>query len=575
MTHEHPEDESANGGFDIESLVDETKARTTISRERGSTGLRKAGGFIQEEYLPALQGERGRRILREMGTNDPVCSGVLHTFEMLLRGARLTVRPAELNSPDADQDAEQFDVNVMGETFPGTTQRGTETKDAKAVAAFVEECFDDMSHSFSDFISQVASQFQYGWAIHEIVYKRREGDNPRSPGKGSRFNDGLIGWRKFAPRAQDTLWKWEFDRHGGLDAFWQMDPYRNIDTLPGNNPSSALRMPIEKMLLFTTTQQAASPEGKSILRAAYRPWYFKKRIEEIEAIGVERDLAGMPVIYAPSEIFGDNASDADKELLVILQEAVQNIRRDQQDGLVFPIEYDENGNLLYKFELASTGGSRQLDTNLILQRKSTEMAMSVLADFMIIGNSESGASSFALSQDKTNLFAMAVDAYLKSIAEVLMRHAIPRLLRMNGIDTALAPVLTFEAVRAPTLEELGEFVQRLSRAGAPFFPDERLQNYLYERAGMPPPSPSVDPLAEGGDPNAPQPVDGGVNDGSLLPEGDGSFEDTGTGEPIDTLAPDATADPTSNNDTASRNRGKSKTARPGTPTGTSTEFFDD
>jgi hypothetical protein len=601
MSDVMPPDDSESEGFDFETLVDSSKASKSVPREMGSTGLKKSAGILSEEYLHSLLGERGRKIFNEMAMNDPVCSGILHSFEMLLRGARMTVRPAELHMPEGDHAAENFDENVFGETFSGTPQRESQSLDAEAVAAFVEECFDDMSHSFSDFISQVSSMFQYGWSMFEIVYKRRDGDNSRSPGKASKFEDGLIGWRKFAPRAQNSLWEWEFDDTGGVNAFNQFDQFRETSFTAGakgRNPNNIIRIPIQKGLLFTTTQKSASPEGQSVLRGAYRPWYFKKRLEEIEAIGVERDLAGMPVIYAPAEIFGKDASDDSKALLRILESAVQNIRRDQQDGLVFPREYDEDGNSLYEFELASTGGARQLNTNDIIQRKSTEMAMSVLADFMIIGNSDSGASSFALSQDKTNLFAMAVDAYLQSVAEVLMRHAVPRLLRMNGIDPSLAPILTFENVRAPTLEELGEFVQRLARAGAPFFPDERLQAHLYERAGLPAPSPSApvaeeeeldengEPMEDGdpfgmeeteGEVGEPKEVDGGVNDGSLLPEGDGSFSETGTGEPLDATAPDKAVDPTTANDTATRNEDDPKKPKPkkSKPRGSGNGNFDD
>lgn len=568
MSDTMPAPDMAEDPVELEELVDESKVMARIPRELGTTGLRKFAGVVLEEFMPHLRGERGRAIFQEMGSNDPVLFGVLHTFEMLLRGAKLTVRPAEIHSPGDEQTPEAFDVNVVGETFPGTPQREVQTEEAEAVAAFVEECFDDMSHSFGDFIGQIASMFQYGWAFFEIVYKKREGDNTRSPGKASRFDDGRIGWRKFAPRSQNTLYEWEFDKNGGLDAFWQLDPYRHVRSATEYTlsdsilalPAGTLRIPIEKGLLFTTTQASASPEGKSLLRGAYRPWYFKKRIEEIEAIGIERDLAGLPVIHAPMNIFGPNASEDGKAMFADLSEAVQNIRRDQQDGLVFPVAFDnETGKELFKFELLSTGGSRQLDTNDIVTRKNMEMAMSVLADFMAGGQGESGASSFALSQDKTNLFAMALDSYLQSVAEVLMRHAVPRLLRVNGIDTSLSPILTFEAVRAPTLTELGEYIQRLARAGAPFFPDARLQNFLYERAGMPPPSPSQEQ----------EEVDGGENDGSLMPEGDGSFEDTGTGEPLDPMAPDAEADPTSNNDTASRLRDAGK------PKGQSSEFFDE
>ena len=51
-------------------------------------------------------------------------------------------------------------------------------------------------------------------------------------------------------------------------------------------------IPMEKCLLFRTQTHKNNPEGRSILRNAYRSWYFKKRIEEIEGVGIERDLAG-------------------------------------------------------------------------------------------------------------------------------------------------------------------------------------------------------------------------------------------------------------------------------------------
>ena len=37
-------------------------------------------------------------------------------------------------------------------------------------------------------------------------------------------------------------------------------------------------------------------------------WYFKRRIQEIEGIGVERDLAGLPTLTAPE---GMNIWDED------------------------------------------------------------------------------------------------------------------------------------------------------------------------------------------------------------------------------------------------------------------------
>ena len=56
---------------------------------------------------------------------------------------------------------------------------------------------------------------------------------------------------------------------------------------------------LERALHFVTKSRKNNPEGHSILRGSYRAWYFKRRIQEIEGIGLERDLAGFPVLTAP------------------------------------------------------------------------------------------------------------------------------------------------------------------------------------------------------------------------------------------------------------------------------------
>ena len=102
----------------------------------------------------------------------------------------------------------------------------------------------------------------------------------------------MIGWRKFAGRAQETLLHWEFDESGDATAMVQL--------LPTGGP--LLSVPLSKCLHFVTVPLKNSPEGRSILRNAYVPYVRKKRIEEIEAIGIERDLAGLPVAWVPPEI---------------------------------------------------------------------------------------------------------------------------------------------------------------------------------------------------------------------------------------------------------------------------------
>ena len=100
-------------------------------------------------------------------------------------------------------------------------------------------------------------------------------------------------------------------------------------------------------------------EIESILRNAYRSWYFKRRIQEIEAIGIERDLAGLPVIHAPENLEIWDSQDPDMvKINGALITMVKNLRRNESEGLVLPHGYEA--------ELLSTGGTRQFDTNAII-----------------------------------------------------------------------------------------------------------------------------------------------------------------------------------------------------------------
>lgn len=101
---------------------------------------------------------------------------------------------------------------------------------------------------------------------------------------------------------------------------------------------------------------------------------------------------------------------------------VKNVRQDKSAGIVLPPGF--------KFELVSTGGSRQIDTNEIINRYDSRIAMTTLADFILLGHEHTG--SFALSDDKTELFAIAIGSYLDIICEAFNNQAIPRLIDLNG-----------------------------------------------------------------------------------------------------------------------------------------------
>lgn len=413
--------------------------------EIGRTGLERFGGNVYEEFLPDLTGTRAVKVYREMSENDPVVGAFLFAIDMLMRNVSWTVRPYSQRQEDLE------------------------------AADFLKSCMEDMSMTWEDTISEILSMLVYGWSYHEIVYKIRAGDS-LDPSRRSRFADGRIGWRKLPIRAQESLYEWIFDEAGGIRGMVQQAP-----------PDYELRtIPIEKALLFRTRAHKGNPEGRSILRNAYRAWYFKRHIEEIEGIGIERDLAGLPVAWVPPKLLSPNATPAERMLLEEIKRIIVNVRRDEQEGVIFPLMFDDNNNKVYDFTLLSTGGQRQFNTDSIVARYDQRIAMTVMADFILLGHENVG--SFALSSSKTNLFAVALGAWLQSIAGVFNRHAVPRLFELNGYRLEALPQLEPGDIEVPDLQELGAYIQSLAGAGMPLFPDQALETYLRQVAGLPAPA---------------------------------------------------------------------------------------
>lgn len=435
--------------------------------ETGITGLQIFSGQVREEFLTELIGKQGVRVYTEMSTNDALISAMLFAIEMFVRQVKWFFKP-QTNS-DRDQEA----------------------------ADFLDEAIRDMNQTFQNFLSECLSMLPYGWSWFEKVYKKREGLEGKTE---SLFDDGRIAWRKFAIRSQDSLQEWIVDDHGGIQGLIQTAAPKFLPT--------TLR--IEKSLLFRVSTRKNNPEGESVLRGAYRGWYLKKNIEDVEAVGIERDLVGLPMATLPAEWMGPDATPAQKLAVETMKKVVTSVRRHEMEGLVIPTLIDANGNELIKFELITSGGRRQIDPGKTIDRWDQRIAQSLLLDFILIGGNNVG--SFALAESKQHFFANAIGAVMDSIAETINRHAVPELIAFNGMTVDALPVLTHGEVEPPNLRDMGNYIVRMTSAGFNLSSDIAVENHL-RRIGR---LPLVDPeqreeeekrleelLANGGPPGAP------------------------------------------------------------------------
>jgi len=419
--------------------TEELKAGGSIYTEYGVSGLSRFGGSVMEDYDQQWK-TLGRMVplIKEM-LDHPVIGAMIFAIEMSLRGAEWTVTPA-------------------GET----------PTDIEA-AEFLESCMEDLSHSWDDHITQAVSMISFGFAPFEIVYKKRLGLD-RDP--ISKYVDGRIGWRKFAFRAQDSLAsgrEWDFDENGGIRAMNQQAP-------PTWRPVS---IPIEKMVLYRTTAAKNNPQGRSALRAASKPWYFSKNLSEIEGISAERMGTGFPVMY-----LGDGTrkegSNSDYELAKM---AVRDIRADEQGGLVIPHPKQTSDGRGALFELMSPPSRGVVDFNQSIDRYNKQIAQTLLAQFIFLGMANVGTQALAVRS--TDFFSKAISGWLKTIAETLNRHAVPRLFKLNAW-TGLSglPEFTVGDIGEIDLTAFMEAVNLAVGAGV-LEPDEGTERIIRQRLDLP------------------------------------------------------------------------------------------
>lgn len=427
------------------------RKRPPSTVQLGIGGLKHSWGQVQEEFHPRLQGTKAARVYEEMASNDAAIGAVLYVIEAFLRRVDWKVEPASVPGDEAGP-----------------------SEEAEAEAAFLESCMNDMDQSWSDFISDVLSFLTYGYALHEIVYKIRRGRAGDSPRFQSAYDDGRIGWRAIETRAQNTIDGWEFEgTSSAVLGAWQKNP----------NDFNTVFLPIEKCVLFRTRSAKGNPEGRSILRTAYRSWYMKKRLEEVEAIGINRDLTGIPVIEAPVAVLADNATDAQRALRSTLQQIASRLQRDEAEGLVFPAERDADDKPTgFKLKLLSSPGQKQIPADPVIRRYESRMLMSMSAEFLMLGTEKQG--SFALGATKSQNFVKSLEWYINAIADTLNRTAVARLYDANNVPPEFRARIVPGDLDRPDLKDLGLFLSYVASAGL-VHPTPKVEARLRELADLP------------------------------------------------------------------------------------------
>lgn len=442
----------------VTKAIDDTPERFKLS-EAGYLGLNVWNGISQDELKKELNFPNSIKTYKQMTYHGTVNSA-LTLFDNLIGKVQWNFKPPK----DASEEE-------------------------KRQAEIINEMMHDMQdQTWQEFVSEALSSNIFGFSVHEKVYRRRNKSN------GSKYNDNLIGWKRLPIRNQETIEKFIFSDDGNdiLGVKQNLNTISDLYNRYTNRTLKEVVLPRSKIMLFRAGKHKGDPFGKSMLREAYLAWRFLTVIEEIEANGVAKDLAGLPVLKLPPQYLSADASPEQKAIRAYYENVMRNLQMNQQSALILPQAFDpDTRNPLFELELLSLNGSKAMDTSKIKEYYKNMIVTALFADVLIMG--QSGGGSFALGQIKNSLSASAAEAMLDKIVNVINNDLIRQTYELNNWDTSRMGSMDYDNLENDDLESFSKAVQRFASTSV-IEVDRAVLNRVRESIG-------VDPLPLDQEPN--------------------------------------------------------------------------
>jgi hypothetical protein len=405
------------------------------TREIGRSGTVNMRGFLtSEERNAALVWPHNLEVFDEMARTDPTCKWSLALVTNPLLAADKEIEPA------------------------------TPSKEDHEVAGFVRHClFDRLEDGFDDFLRRALMYLRYGHQVFERVaaFEPVQFSYENEAGDRVEVDREAFVVSRLAQRLARTIQKWNPDPKdpGRLESIeqWLMD---------GGDGESNPVIPADRLVIFVNEKEGDDWRGVSVLRSAYFPYKTKLKLENIEAIALERS-AGLPVAYPPS-----GADDAQK---TAMESALQSIRQGESLWVLMPgpkaSTDNPDGWLLEELGIEGDAGRSPSEA---IQRYEAAMARNVLAEFMRLGHENVGARATADVQQEP--YWQILGAIGHYVEEVVNEQVIEPLVRWN-YEVRDFPKFKLGKMQSRNVQVLaGAIANLLSKGGLTADPD--LENYL-------------------------------------------------------------------------------------------------
>lgn len=407
----------SDGPFVNKQLAD---ASTPQMSELGSSSSGAFTSFSRLEYNSELRGLLGLEKYDRMRKSDGIIRGMLRLVKTPVLAGRWFVKAASQDQSDVD------------------------------IAEFVEDClWEYLGTSWPQFLTEALMMCEFGYYMFEKVWEYRMVDGVQR-----------LTLAKLAPRHPMDVKKWYFDSHGGPNGveFFPFDIY---------DMSAPVYIPIEKLLVFTFDQEAGNIEGISILRSAYKHWYYKEQLYKIDAIQKERHGVGIPVIQLPL-----GYSPADK---AAANELGRNLRSNERAHVVLP------PNWLLTFAKLEGHVVNALDS---IDTHNEALRESILGSFI--------APKGKVTADEDHILFMKSTRFIADIiCSTINQYLIPDLVKMNfGQDVEL-PELNVRRIGEQADWRTLSFAIRNFVGSGLITPDQDLEDQIREELDLTPFDPAT------------------------------------------------------------------------------------
>lgn len=250
-------------------------------------------------------------------------------------------------------------LNLLKEPIMAATW--TIDASTEGVKLFVEENLGMDEHSMSDvswmqILKEMLTSVEIGFAVHEITWKLTNGMEHLN----------AVGFR---PQLSIERFEDDGDYLTGLYQYTQLRPVKEHEFLEASR------------LMYTSYNRIGTDFwGRSLVRPAYRDWYFKDILLIISMLNAKR--FGVPVPWA------QHSAKISKRARQQMLKMMQNVQSDKQSAIVTGSEGKDNPDWILRF--FEPENARQMENLPLLHYFDDNLAKAVGVLFLDLGSVASG-----------------------------------------------------------------------------------------------------------------------------------------------------------------------------------------